>query len=246
MGCKGAVEPVQRLENTKLDLYEVVRLGKLQLLAWPAEVIEIEVLDNPEAVQPCLQIKTTVSGPAVVPVSIVERLFPLHGGLPEHTLGISPTMDCKPDERRLLVGLYPDGVPVFSEKEFLDWLAAERKKGCWPSQEGRVENSERYRLRKSTFAKPLIRDAVETGAWVWYRPIAVLARLTRTAFKDRGWGSISDDLVTAALDELYVETGDRAFRTTGFGRRNPELRGLGEPTHRLNLPILAHGRARNS
>jgi hypothetical protein len=217
LGCKGVIEPVQRLEDTKLDLYNIVRLGQIRLFAWPAEVTEEDALDSAESAR-----------------------------LPERTLGLSPTMDCKPEERHLLVGLHPDGVPVFSKKEFLDWLAAERKKGCWPSQEGRVENSERYRLSKSTLSKPLIRNAVETGAWVWYRPIAELARLTRTVFKDRGWGSVSDDLVTAALDELYVETGDRIFWTKGFARRNPELRGLGEPTRRLNLPILSHRPVQNS
>jgi hypothetical protein len=226
-GSKGSLEWGLRLEDSKLHLYKVVRDGEIRLFAWPAEIIDKKLV-----------IQTTADGPAVVPVHLVEQLFPIHGGLPESTLGLSPTMVYGPAEgEQPRVERYPDALPVFSEREFIRWLARERAKGGWPSQEAFLSHSGTRRRRKSDLAKPLIRDAVESKAWACFEPIAQLARLVRAGFKDRGWGNVSNDVVAAALDELYIATADPALWTRGFGLRNPELRGFDEPTQRLKTPI---------
>ena len=83
--------------------------------------------------------------------------------------------------------LYPDSLPgVLPKGRFLNWLAPERKKERWPSQEGRSTTPTRRR-RKSDLPKPLIATPFRELSLVWYQSPRELARLIRGEVQNRVW-----------------------------------------------------------
>ncbi len=146
--------------------------------------------------------------PAPEPVSpsVLKRMITSRGGLPDRPARTSVQMT---DGNLRLLRLLTNGVLVVRKTDFNSWYRSERAKGKWPSQSSRLQRSTGRPRKRSPAIKNAIERLVRDQAWSAKDGIPALRRLL---VQNGRVGVPNVSTLRHTVVELFVETGDLAFR----------------------------------
>jgi hypothetical protein len=188
-------------------LYDAVVGLRLTLFAWPTLTAKWRTRQPEEALDTL----------EPIPVALIKRIRPLHGGLPSTFIGGRQPI-LKPFPR-----ISESDVAVFLGTEFERWLEGERSKGGWVTQRPSNIGDNRARVPRGPGRPSILREVERTiaaivadGDWTKAEPVSRLGGFVRA----RGI-KVNDDTVRKALDGLYIQTGDSRYCSRFFERRNP-------------------------
>jgi hypothetical protein len=149
----------------------------------------------------CAAINNVESQPTLLPTTVVSRMIPIRGSLPDHPLRLSLKIAC--GDHKILEKLQV-GLLLVRTEEFDKWYRAERAKGKWPSQRSRKKR----RVGRPSKQSEALRSKVINLMRVWKTSIAELGqRLVSEGRMDMD-DVPSLDTLTRMVDRLHRETGD--------------------------------------
>jgi hypothetical protein len=142
------------------------------------------------------------ASPALVPKSILSRLLPSRGGLPDHAIRISWKISCGDDT---MFKLLATGILLVRGREFSKWYRSEMVKGKWPSQ--------RARLKPKQGRPSKVTDALKNAVIVKMREGQItIAALRRSLLADGRTDVPSADTLARLQEQLFREMGEADLR----------------------------------
>ena len=155
--------------------------------------------------------------PLHVPIDILKRLPKVHGGLPDHAIGLPfNLLRNNTVASELFAALSASALHV-RRAEFVAWYEKERRKRRWLSQAGSGESRIGRPSKQTDKLLTSIEALTGEGTWSARDGIARLVRLLTSK------GAPNRYLVRRAVQRLFEITGDLAYRVV------PRKRAKGKP-----------------
>jgi hypothetical protein len=157
----------------------------------------------------CAAINDLESQRTLLPTTVLSRMIPRRGGLPDHT--IRPSLKIACGDQKILE-LLQVGLLLVQAKDFNEWYLVERAKGNWPSQRSKKERREGRPSKQSEGLGNAVINFM-------HEKKTSIARLRGRLVSSGRTDVPSLDTLRRLVDRLYRETGDPVLRRMRYSRQ---------------------------